>query len=185
MDYEDYNTFRATLTPASGSQSVQFRYIELYCTRLENLINEEGKKRLPDNPSVEQCFEHIYWKDAGLNRSTGKKTLTLKQFEEKYLEDLIAFAKKIKGGTIEDKITSISDPNQQLIDTLRRFDQLYNVEWPLVHLNTARHYLDSKNENKAATGGSEWKKYLHPQSQQRKFFPALWTEEEKLQWGQL
>src|SRR6185312_9798529 len=98
MDYEDYNTFRATLTPASGSQSVQFRYIELYCTRLENLINEEGKKRLPDNPSVEQCFEHIYWKDAGLNRSTGKKTLTLKQFEEKYLEDLIAFAKKIKGG---------------------------------------------------------------------------------------
>lgn len=44
MNYDDYNTFRSTLTPASGFQSAQFRFIEIYCTRLENLINEEGKK---------------------------------------------------------------------------------------------------------------------------------------------
>jgi tryptophan 2,3-dioxygenase len=118
MNYDDYNTFRATLTPASGFQSAQFRYIELYCTRLQNLINEEGRKRLPQAPSIEQCFENIYWRDAGLNRSTGRKTLTLKQFEEKYLEGFIALAKKLEGKTIED-----------------------------------------------------WKKYLNPQSQQRKFFP--------------
>ena len=35
----------------------------------------------------------------------------------------------------------------------------------------------------AATGGSEWKKYLHPQFQQRKFFPELWTEHEISEWG--
>lgn len=53
----------------------------------------------------------------------------------------------------------------------------------MVHLKTAQHYLDSKGENKAATGGSEWKKYLHPKFQQRKFFPAFWTESEKQEWG--
>ena len=47
MDYEQYNLFRTTLTPASGFQSVQFRYIELYCTRLQNLVNDEGKKKTP------------------------------------------------------------------------------------------------------------------------------------------
>jgi tryptophan 2,3-dioxygenase len=67
---------------------------------------------------------------------------------------------------------------------LREFDTLYNVTFPLVHLNTARHYLDSKGENKAATGGSKWQKYLHPKFQQRKFFPTLWTEEEKEHWAE-
>ena len=95
MDYDDYNTFRATLTPASGFQSAQFRYIELYCTRLKNLINEDGKKRLSQKPTVEEYFDNIYWRDAGMNRTTGKKTLTLIQFEEKYLESFISSAKKI------------------------------------------------------------------------------------------
>ncbi len=184
MDYDDYNTFRTALAPASGFQSVQFRYIELYCTPIENLINEEGKKRLPENPEVEMYFEHIYWKDAGINRKTGEKTLTLRQFEEKYLDQLIALAKKIKGNTVEDRFMQIENPSAELKEKLREFDRLYNIEWPLVHLNTAKHYLDSKGENKAATGGSEWKKYLHPHFQQRKFFPLLWTENEQQHWGE-
>ncbi|NBG65668.1 tryptophan 2,3-dioxygenase family protein [Acidiluteibacter ferrifornacis] len=183
MDYDDYNTFRATLAPASGFQSVQFRYIELYCTQLENLINDEGKKRIGDNPTVEDYFEHIYWKDAGMNRKTGKKTLTLKQFEDKYLDGLISLAKKMKGKTIQDRLQDIESPSEELQNKLREFDHLYNVAWPLVHLQTAQHYLDKKGENKAATGGSEWKKYLHPKFQQRKFFPNLWTDNEKTNWG--
>ncbi|MES2778862.1 MAG: tryptophan 2,3-dioxygenase family protein [Bacteroidota bacterium] len=183
MNYDDYNTFRTTLAPASGFQSAQFRFIELYCTPLENLINENGKSRLPSNPTLNDYFEHIYWKDAGLNRTTGKKTLTLQQFEDRYLESFKTLATKVTGNTISDKIQSVINPSPQLIDTLRKFDHLYNVEWPLVHLQTAKHYLDSKNENQQATGGSEWKKYLHPQFQQRKFFPQLWTESEKTNWG--
>ena len=184
MDYDDYNTFRTSLAPASGFQSVQFRYVELYCTPIENLINDEGKKRLPENPEIEMYFEHIYWKDAGLNRKTGEKTLTLRQFEEKYLDQLITLAKKIKGNTVEDRFMQIENPSEELKEKLREFDRLYNIEWPLVHLNTAKHYLDSKGENKAATGGSEWKKYLHPHFQQRKFFPLLWTESEQQHWGE-
>jgi len=184
MDYDDYNTFRTTLTPASGFQSAQFRFIELSCTRLENLVNEEGKKRLSEQPSVEEYFEHLYWKDAGLNRKTGKKTLTLTEFEKRYLQSLVDHAKRIQGNTIEDKIEQLVNPSEALIEKLREFDRLYNVEWPMVHLRTAEHYLNSKGENKAATGGSEWKKYLHPKYQQRKFFPLLWTDAEKRSWGE-
>ncbi len=183
MDYNNYNTFRTTLAPASGFQSAQFRLVEIYCTRISNLINEEGKKRLSAEPDIEEYFEHIYWKDAGQNRATGEKTLTLRQFEEKYQDRFVALAKKVRGKTIEEIFNTITDPSDALRDKLREFDRLYNIEWPLVHLNTARHYLDNKGENKAATGGSEWKKYLHPRFQQRKFFPALWTDEEINSWG--
>ncbi len=183
MNYEDYNTFRSTLTPASGFQSAQFRLIEIYCTRLENLMNETGKKRLGSNPTTEEYFEHIYWKDAGLNRNTGKKSLTLRQFEEKYLDRFVALANKTKGKTIEDIFLKSDNYSDKLVEKLKEFDHLYNVAWPLVHLQTAQHYLDSKGENKAATGGSEWKKYLHPEFQQRKFFPTLWNTEEIANWG--
>lgn len=154
MNYDDYNTFRSTLTPASGFQSVTFRLIEIYCTRLANLINEEGKK-----------------------------SLTLLQFEEKYLDRLIAMANKTKGSTLEDKVLNMPNCSDTLRAKLKEFDHLYNVAWPLVHLETAQHYLDLKGENKAATGGSEWKKYLHPKFQQRKFFPTLWGNEEITNWG--
>lgn len=183
MDYDDYNTFRTTLAPASGFQSAQFRLVEIYCTRMENLVNEEGKKRLPVNPSTEAYFEEVYWKDAGMNRKTGEKTLTLRQFEERYLERFIALAKKVKGRTVEEQIASLASPGKKLVQVLREFDHLYNVAWPMVHLNTARHYLDKKGENQAATGGSEWKNYLHPRFQQRKFFPGLWSEEEIRNWA--
>lgn len=184
MDYDDYNTFRATLAPASGFQSAQFRYIELHCTPLPNLINEAGKSRLPENPSIEDYFAHIYWKDAGLNRKTGEKTLTLRQFEEKYLASFIKLAQEMQGNTLADIVNRIENTSEALCEELRKFDHLYNVAWPLVHLNTAKHYLDKKGENQAATGGSEWKKYLHPHFQQRKFFPTLWTNEERENWGE-
>ncbi|WP_338791375.1 tryptophan 2,3-dioxygenase family protein [Bernardetia sp. MNP-M8] len=189
MDYDDYNTFRSTLTPASGFQSAQFRFIEIYCTRVKNLINQKGIERLSEveSPKIEDYFEHIYWKDAGQNRKTGDKTLTLRQFEEKYLDKFILLAKELEGNTVEDKLiklNKISPISAELQKLLREFDTLYNVTFPLVHLNTAKHYLDSKGENKAATGGSAWKKYLHPKFQQRKFFPTLWTEEEKEHWAE-
>ncbi len=147
-------------------------------------MNIPGKKRLPENPSIEDYFSNIYWRDAGFDRNTGKKTLTLRLFEEKYLNDFIRLAKKVKGNTLEDKILRMKNPSEKLLSKIKSFDKIYNVDWPLVHLNTAQHYLDKKGENQAATGGSEWKKYLHPKFQQRKFFPALWSEEELQTWGE-
>ncbi len=184
MSYEDYNIFRATLTPASGFQSAQFRILELYSTRLENLINTEGRERLPQDPTPDDYFKHIYWKDAGLNRKTGKMTLTLKLFIEKYEDDFKNLAVKLNGKTLEERVAQMENPSKELKEKLQQFDHFYNVAWPLVHLDTANHYLNSRGENKTATGGSEWKKYLHPKFQQRKFFPELWTEEEIANWGE-
>ncbi|HLU80938.1 MAG TPA: tryptophan 2,3-dioxygenase family protein [Flavobacteriaceae bacterium] len=184
MSYDDYNTFRSTLAPASGFQSAQFRFLEIYCTPLKNLINEEGRKRLPENSSIENYFEHVYWKDAGHDRKTDTKSLTLRLFEEKYLEEFIRLAKNMQGKTLADKFEQMENPSEELRQQLKTFDHFFNVVWPKVHLNTARHYLDKKGENKAATGGSEWKKYLHPKFQQRKFFPNVWSEEEIKTWGE-
>ena len=183
MNYDDYNQFRSTLAPASGFQSAQFRYLELLCTRPQNLINEAGQSRLPENPTVADYFEHIYWKDAGHNRETGKKSLTLRQFEDKYLKEFTNLTNEMQGRTIEERAQILFGPESPVHEKLRGFDHLYNVAWPKVHLDTAQHYLNRKGENKAATGGSAWQKYLHPKYQQRKFFPELWTESEIAQWG--
>ncbi|MAP80020.1 MAG: tryptophan 2,3-dioxygenase [Aequorivita sp.] len=183
MSYDDYNIFRATLTPASGFQSAQFRILEIYSTKIENLVNSYGKKRLPENPTIEDYFENIYWKDAGYNRKTGKMTLTLRQFIEKYEDDFKHLAKKTEGKTLEERIAQMPNPSEELKDKLKQFDHFYNVAWPMVHLDTANYFLNSKGENKAATGGSEWQKYLHPKYQQRKFFPKLWSSEEIANWG--
>jgi tryptophan 2,3-dioxygenase len=184
MNYDDYSAFRNTLTPASGFQSAQFRYIEIYCTRLENLVNEEGKKRLSEHPTTADYFEHIYWKDAGTDRTTGKKTYTLRQFEEKYLDSFVALADTVKGNTLEEIVLKLDSCPPALVEKLKDFDHLYNVVWPLTHMQTAEHYLQPDGVPKAATGGSEWKKYLHPRFQQRKFFPTLWGEDELARWGE-
>ena len=38
------------------------------------------------------------------------------------------------------------------------------------HYNTASHYLESGKKKEEATGGSDWKKYMHPKYQRRVFF---------------
>lgn len=183
MSYDDYNIFRSALTPASGFQSAQFRILELYTTRLQNLINSQGRERLPENPDFEDYFDNMYWKDAGLNRKTGKMSLTLRLFIEKYESDFKRLAREVQGKTLEERVAQMENPSDELKEKLKQFDHFYNVAWPIVHLDTAQHFLDSKGETKAATGGSEWKKYLHPKYQQRKFFPNLWTAEEIENWG--
>lgn len=174
MNYDDYNLFRTSLTPASGFQSAQFRVIELYCTRIGNLLTDKTIS-VPEKP-VKDLFEQLYWKQAGMKHPTEQKSQTLLLFEEKYQDELIALAEKIQGNTLEEKLLRHPSPSDELLNAFRHFDFLYNFKWPNVHLETAEHYLNSKGENKAATGGSEWKKYLNPRTQQRRFFPSLWEE---------
>jgi len=176
MSYEDYNEFRMTLTPASGFQSAQFRFLEIYCTPLINLIPKKNRNFLPDNPEVTDYFKLIYWRAAGYDPKTEKKSLTLTLFEDKYLEDFLQLAEKMKGKTMYDRYLKNLEADEELNVLLKDFDHAYNVKWPLTHLSTAKKYLDKKGENKDATGGSEWKKYLHPKHQGRLFFPSLWKE---------
>ena len=66
---------------------------------------------------------------------------------------------------------------------MRSFDRMANITWPIAHYRTAEHYLEQGPKTAAATGGSPWKKYLHPYYQKRIFFPGLWTEEEEENWA--
>jgi tryptophan 2,3-dioxygenase len=181
MNYDQYNIFRHSLSPASGFQSAQYRLIEIYCTKLQNLA-----RTAPEGADIATQFQHIYWQHAGLDRNTGKKTLTLRQFEEKYLNTFIETAEGLLSNTLEDQLNKLNKQgllSEETLKLAREFDHEYNVSWPLVHLETAQHYLNAKGENKAATGGSEWQKYLHPKYQKRIFFPNLWSETEKENWG--
>jgi tryptophan 2,3-dioxygenase len=186
MSYDDYNQFRLSLAPASGFQSAQFRILEIYCTDLYNLVNERGRARLPEEYSIRDLFENIYWQDAGKDYKTGKKSLTLSMFEEKYLDDFIRLAEQKKTSNLYAKYKELESKglvNEDLRTAMREVDLAFNVRWPLVHLETAQTYLNKKGENKAATGASEWQKYLHPAYQRRVFFPDLWNKEELANWG--
>ena len=66
---------------------------------------------------------------------------------------------------------------------MRLFDEYVNVSWPLVHYKSAVRYLHMKEEDIVATGGTNWQKYLPPRFQKRIFFPSLWSDKEKANWG--
>ena len=58
-----------------------------------------------------------------------------------------------------------------------------NVNWPLVHYKSAVRYLQAKEGDVPATGGTNWQKYLPPRFQKRIFYPELWSNEEMENWG--
>lgn len=182
LDYSDFNKFRLTLTPASGFQSAQFRYLELMCTPVLNLVNEDGQRILSKTPDLDEIFENIYWRDAGYDRKTGKTSYTLSAFEKKYLQSFKNLALSVKGHTLWEQFSKFENPSDNLIFRMKDFDHQYNVKWSKVHLKTAEKYLQKKGKTQEATGGSPWKKYLHPKHQQRSFFPELWKDENILEW---
>ncbi len=185
MEPEQYMKFRNTLTPASGFQSAQYRMIEICCTPLINLVDKRKRDTLP-LMETEAMFQHIYWQAAGTDPVTGEKSLTLKLFEEKYLPTFTQMSKAYEDKNLWECFYRLpkKEKSEELVDALKQLDLKVNVEWPLVHFRTAEKYLDSGKSTEEATGGSDWKKYMHPKYQRRIFFPELWSEEELENWGQ-
>jgi tryptophan 2,3-dioxygenase len=185
MELEQYLQFRNTLTPASGFQCASYRYIELSSTDLIRLVDPRVRDDMYES-STKEKLENIYWMAAGMDPRTRKKSLTLKMFEEKYMPAFLEKAMDMKNKNIWQRFLAMSDEdraNPELVDALRELDRQINVSWPLVHFRTAEHYLETGQDVKEATGGSDWKKYLHPKYQKRIFFPDLWTEKEISNWG--
>ena len=183
MDYQQYNTFRLSLAPASGFQAVSFRMIELMCTDVINLVKPSlrSKHNADAVPSI--MLQDVYWKDAGMDRATGKKSLMLIRFEDKYLKQLKQHADAMKLKNLNHIILSLAEISDELKAALRRMDYVFNVKWPLAHLRTAESYLIAAGQKTASTGMSDWQKYLHPNYQRRTFFPSVWTKEEMENWG--
>jgi tryptophan 2,3-dioxygenase len=190
MDKEQFLRFRMALLPASGFQSAQYRKIEICSTQINNLVhvNHRGKfaNTTSDEAGIREMFQFIYWKTGATDLETGKKTLTLKQFEQKYSEELIALAIKYRYGNLWSKYLSLSKEEQndpELIAQMKMLDANVNVNWPLQHYKTAARYLLKDSDGVPATGGTNWQKYLPPRFMKRIFFPELWSNQEKENWG--
>jgi len=187
MEKEQFLLFRMALLPASGFQSAQYRKIEICSTDFIQLVDKDVRNDYAGkNASVEEMYNYIYWKQGATETATGKKTLTLEQFEKKYSEEFIALAKEYKNINLWAKYKSLSKEDQQnpeLISALRELDSNVNVNWRLVHYKSAVRYLQLDPSDIPATGGTNWQKYLPPRFQKRIFYPELWSKEEIENWG--
>lgn len=188
MEKEQFLRFRMALLPSSGFQSAQYRMIEICSTDFRNLVDKDYRHLFGEqtNPDIREMFEHIYWKQGATELSSGKKTLTLKQFEKKYSEKLIALAEEYRSKNLWAKYCSLPPSereNPDLRTALRELDVQVNVNWPLVHYKSAVRYLQAESKDIAATGGTNWQKYLPPRFQKRVFYPELWSEKELDEWG--
>ncbi len=183
MDPEQYLKFRNTLTPASGFQSAQYRMIEFSSTELINLIDIRFRNTIDRNTPFKHAFDHLYWQAAGKDYKTGKKSTLLTLFEERYMDDFIVFMQKYNTLNLWTKFKDLpqeTKKNLELQNAMRHYDYTVNVSWVMAHFNAAMKYLSADGK---ATGGSDWTKYMLPKYQKRIFFPDLWTNEEKTNWG--
>ena len=183
MSVEQYMKFRNTLTPASGFQSAQYRLIEFSSTDLINLIDNRFRANIDRNTPITHAFEHLYWQAAGKDHSTGKKSFLLLEFERKYKAEFLRHMEEYNTINIWQKFKQLPEKDQKnpdLIRAMRHFDHTVNITWVMGHLNAARKYIGDGD----ATGGSDWKKYMHPKYQRRIFFPELWSQEELENWGE-
>ena len=183
MDQEQFLAFRMALLPASGFQSGQYRTIEIYATDFCNLAHHSKRGSLNRNSKVEVVYEALYWKSGATELATGKKTLTLKQFETKYAKEFMEQAEKVKEINLYQKLQQNYPDHTAIINELKLLDLKANVDWPLQHLKSATRYLQRDPNVIKASGGTNWQKYLPPRAQKIIFYPELWNENELEEWG--
>lgn len=186
MDVEQYMKFRYTLIPASGFQSAQYRLIEFASTELINLIDYRFRKDIDRNTSFTHAFEYLYWQAAGKEYTTGKKSTLLVNFEKRYKYEFLRVMEGYNTKNLWTRFKELPKEDQQsksLIEAMRHYDYTVNITWVMAHYNTAKHYIESGTGEGEATGGSDWKKYMHPKYQRRIFFPDLWSSDELKNWG--
>lgn len=187
MDKEQFLRYRMALLPASGFQSAQYRMIEISSTDFYNLVDKDIRPQFKDKKAgIDEMFPYIYWNKGATELASGKKTLTLEQFEKKYAKQFLDLAKDYIDKNLWAKYKSLSaedQANPALINALKELDVNVNVNWPLMHYKSAVRYLQQKEGDVPATGGTNWQKYLPPRFQKRVFYPELWSADEMEHWG--
>jgi tryptophan 2,3-dioxygenase len=182
LEPDQFLKFRMALLPASGFQSAQYRIIEICSTDMINLVGTSQRDSVKKADLKDQ-LEHLYWRSGATELATGKKTLTLKQFENKYMKLFMETGQAYENINLYKiyRNNFVNDP--EVIARLKAYDQLVNVNWAMAHMRSAAKYLKRDPEDIKATGGTNWQKYLPPRFQRIIFFPELWTEKEKEGWG--
>lgn len=185
MEYEQFTKYRLSLTPASGFQSAQYRFIEICSTDFANLVTDSEREALRHKPLAEQALK-AYWRYGSTNED-GTPTLTLRMFLEKYSQRFYELADENKDTNLAALYRNLpeTEKTDELKDVLRKLDRNVNVNWKLQHFHSSTRYLTGKQpgQDVPATGGTNWGKYLPPKFQRIIFFPELWTAEEIERWG--
>lgn len=191
MDHKEFLQFRMSLLPASGFQSGQYRKIEICSTSLDRIVHKDLREqyagyKIEDIPTL---MQHLYWREGAVEKATGEKTLTLKQFEQKYDAEFLELAQDRYSTNLRVVMSHLefdendSQVKDDLIQALRWLDVNVNINWTLAHYKSAVRYLQTDPTDIAATGGTNWQNYLPPRFQKRIFFPEYWSEEEIENWG--
>lgn len=186
MEREQFLQFRLSLHPASGFQSAQYRKIEISSTDFLQLVQKDIRDKFTGEEPIEVLYEHIYWNKGATDSETGKSTLTASDFSRRYRGEFIGLANQKRTKNLWRcylRLSPADQNNVEVIQALKQNDINVNVNWPLAHYKSAVRYLQREKEDIAATGGTNWQKYLPPRFQKRIFYPQLWTFEEKEQWG--
>jgi tryptophan 2,3-dioxygenase len=183
MEKEQFLKFRMSLLPSSGFQSAQYRVIEILACDAQQLLFVDIREKMQVEQNADVLFENLYWQHGAVELATGEKTLTLKTFEAKYGKRLKEFIANYKNNNIWRKYLACTDKDEELTKLMKDFDLKANVFWPLAHYKSAVRYLHRDPVDIAATGGTNWQKYLPPRFQKVIFYPELWTEKEKEEWG--
>lgn len=186
MDKDEFLKFRMSLLPSSGFQSAQYRQIEILSSDIFRMVHPARRAEFTADSPLAELFDVMYWRSGATELSSGKKTLTLRQFEQKYSSALLEMAQKVQKCNLRQVYLLLDEADRQdntLIEALRQHDFNANVLWPLMHMRSAVRYLDNKPKVIAATGGTNWQQYLPPKNQRIIFYPELWTDDELDRWG--
>jgi tryptophan 2,3-dioxygenase len=176
LEKDQFLKFRMALLPSSGFQSAQFRLIEIGCTDMINLVDVHDREALANSNDLAEQVEKLYWRSGATELASGKKTLTLRQFEQKYMKLFLDTGMKFRTTNLRQIYLKNFTGSTEVIAHLKELDKVVNVLWRLVHLKSAGRYLQKDPEDIKATGGTNWQKYLPPKYQKIMFFPELWTE---------
>ena len=187
INKEQFLQFRKMLYPASGFQSFQYRLIQLHATDIMNLIATDSPLRNSmtlTKENVRRAIDQLYWRIAPAEAPEQKRQ-TLKAFDEKYYEQLLDFAIKLRNKNVSRLYSENRHEcnSNDVGEKMREFDRLVNFDWPMAHIRLASFYLDNGATYATSTGGVKWQEYLHPQFQKITFFPELWSDDELRSWG--
>ncbi len=187
MDKHQFQQFRYTLFPASGSQSYQYRLIEIYFSDLKNLTSSRSRDNFSADTELSLIFDLLYWKKGMTNPRTGKKSPTLIDFEKRYDSMLYQHALELQNRNIWQLFIQqyAHDPlSAKIAGELRRLDELFNIYWCGMHYSVVvKHLTSDENTSLQSTGNTHWPRYLHPSYRKIIFFPELWSEQETQEWG--
>ena len=155
MEPEQYLKFRNTLTPASGFQSAQYRFIEFSSTDLINLIDNRFRATIDRNTPYEHAFEHLYWQAGGKDYQTGEKSFLILEFERKYKKQFLAHMEEYNTINLWRKFKQLPEADQKnptLVASMRHYDVTVNITWVMGHFNAAKKYIESVQKKHEENG---------------------------------